>query len=65
MTRLELERRKKNMTQLQLAKRAGCSGSLVCCIELGHREITAERGPKLAEALGLPASAWPDLKRQV
>ena len=50
-------RAERNLSQLELAKRAGMSAAQLCKIERGHSELTVSTLRRLAEALDVPASA--------
>lgn len=65
MIRLELERRRKGLTQEQLAAAAGVSRQLVTAIESGRRQISLGTGKALTKALGLPKGERVKLGNQV
>ena len=49
-------RAERNLSQLELAKRAGMSAAQLCKIERGHSELTASTLRRVADALGVPVS---------
>ena len=49
-------RAERNLSQLELAKRAGMSAAQLCKIERGHSELTASTLRRLADAIGVPVS---------
>lgn len=51
--RLRVER---NLSQLELARRAGMSAAQLCKIERGNSELTASTLRRVADALGVPVS---------
>ncbi len=51
---LEAIRDKSNMSQVELAERAGITKSCICHIEKGRRGATRKTAQKIADALGVP-----------
>ena len=49
-------RGERNLSQLELARRAGMSAAQLCKIERGHSELTASTLRRLADALGVSVS---------
>ncbi len=49
-------RAERNLSQLELSKRAGMSAAQLCKIERGRNELTASTLRRLADALGVPVS---------
>ena len=49
-------RGERNLTQLELARRAGMSAAQLCKIEGGRNELTASTLRRLSDALGVPVS---------
>jgi transcriptional regulator with XRE-family HTH domain len=43
----------KGMTQSEVARRLGVHGDFICLIEKGHRNLSLDRVPKMAEILGI------------
>ena len=50
-------RSERNLSQLELARRAGMSAAQLCKIERGKSELTASTLRRLADGLGVPVSA--------
>ena len=46
-------RKQKNITQTELAKKAGIARSTICAIESNNRGVTAKTMIRIAEALGV------------
>ena len=52
--RIVVRRRQHNLTQEQLAQRAGCSPNTVIAVESGKRNVTVRNLALLSSALGVP-----------
>jgi transcriptional regulator with XRE-family HTH domain len=65
VTRLEYERRRKGLTQEQLAHLSGSAFTTINRIERGHTSPTGRTLARLAKALRLPTSAANGLLLQV
>lgn len=57
MFKLRIERRKKGLTQAELASIVGVSSNYVSLIEKGKKTPSTKTINKMAKALGIPANA--------
>jgi transcriptional regulator with XRE-family HTH domain len=51
-------RKVRGLTQVELAKRAGCSDTLVALIETGRRQPGIDNARAIADVLGVPLDAF-------
>lgn len=64
-SQLRIARKKKNLTQVQVAKHLGVAQSVIVKWETEKTEPTMRIGLKLAELVGTPPEQlWPDERRE-
>ena len=51
-------RKVRDITQIELAKRVGCSDTLIALIETGRRQPGIENARAIADVLGVPLEAF-------
>ena len=51
-------RKVRDITQVELAKRVGCSDTLIALIETGRRQPGIENARAIADVLGVPLEAF-------